>query len=137
MMLPLSSNVSSNQQIVTVNFLDTVNPYSAKTLVSQRISRPFRLLLIRPHFALGANRLLRLYFYLSIDDSTPSSLPLSGSNVIQETSQEVYVVGDNESKELYQNFVADYAGSYLKVFADNKDAFKHTIDVQMFYQYLN
>lgn len=125
-----------NGQILTVNFYDTVAAASGATLVSKRISRPFRLWLIRPHFPLNTNRTLQLSFFLSPDDSAPTSPPTTGSNVLAEASHTNYVVGDDEYKMLWQNFDSQTGGHYLKVYANNTDTVTHTIDVQMFIELL-
>lgn len=132
--LIIKPNISG--QILTVNFLSSVDANSAITIVSKRISRPFRLWLIRPHFALNTNRTLRLYFFVSPDNYAPTSLPMTGSNLIAEASQTNYVVGDDEYKLLWQNWESQTGGNYLKVYADNTDSFDHTIDVQMFIELL-
>lgn len=132
----LSIGSDHHGQILTVNFLSSVAANTAKTVVSKRISRPFKLLLIRPHFILNTNRKVRLYFFVSPDDSSPSSLPLTGSNLIAEASQTNYIVGDDEYKMLWQNWDSQSGGHYLKVFANNTDTFEHAIDVQMFIELL-
>lgn len=123
-------------QIVTVNFLSTLAALTKETLVSQRISRPFSLHLILANFALNQNRTVKLYFFMSPDDSAPTTLPLTGSNILGELSHTIYVVGDDQIKALYQNFGSESGGQYLKVFADNTDSDPHTIDVQMFVELL-
>lgn len=132
--IPLSPLITG--QILTVNFYDTVDAATAVTLVSKRISRKFKLWLIRPHFALNTNRTLQLSFIVAPDASAPTSQPMTGSNVIAEASHTTYVVGDDEYKLLWQNFESQSAGAYLKVYANNTDTVEHTIDVQMFIELL-
>jgi len=135
--MPLLPDIlNSAGHIATVSFLATVDPSSSVTLVSKRISRPFRLFLIRPHFALNCNRTLRLSFYIAPDDSAPTTKPITGSNVLSEFSQTDYVVGDDEYKELYQHFYSQSAGAYLKIHAQNTDSAAHTIDAQLFIELL-
>lgn len=119
-------------QKACVNFVGTVSANSTTTLISQEYRRPFKLFLIRAHFALNTNRKLRLYFYVSPDDSQPTALPLTGSNILQEGSHTTYIVGDDEQKEIWQDFYAHEGGQFVKVYADNQDNFDHTIDVQAF-----
>lgn len=119
-------------QLLAVRFSGTVSANTNKTVVSQKMMRPFRLYKIIAYFALNTNRTLKLYFYISPDNSEPTSSPLTGSNILGEAGQVDYVVGDNDSKEMNQEFFSKTGNMYLKVFAENTDVFSHTIDVTMF-----
>ena len=118
-------------RLVTCSFHDTVAANSKKTLVSNRVDLPFRTKRIRAAFALGTNRTLRLYFYLSPDDSAPTTEPPTGDNILTQLGPQTYVVGDDTTVDFEHEIAQAVSGKYLKVYADNLDAFPHTIDVQI------
>ena len=116
----------------TVNFYGTVAPFSAQVLVSPIFARPFHIYLVRPHFALNQNRTLQLSFYAALDNSESSALPLSGTNLLQQSSLTTYAVGDDESKDIFLDFWQFEGNGFIKVYANNTDGHLHTIDCQIF-----
>jgi len=118
-------------RLQTIAFFSTVSANTNKTLVSKRIERPFRVKQIAASFAPGVNRLMNLEFYISPDDSAPTAKPLTGTNILYPLGHVGYITGDNERKVLDLEIETVTGGYYLKVFAENKDAFEHTIDAQV------
>lgn len=121
----------NNKRIVTIPFFGTVAASSKKTLCSKRIDYPIRTLRIRAGFAAGCNRLLRLYFFISPDDETPTTPFPTGMNIFAELGESVYLVGDDNIVDLDHMSEALTGGNYLKIFADNTDTFEHAIEAQI------
>lgn len=122
--------------ITTLAFHGTVDANSNKTLVSKRITVPFVTHKLKASFALNCNKLLRIEFFVSPDDSTPTAKPLTGISLLSELGQVSYLVGDDEDKEVPLKVLVDSAGMFLKVYAQNTDSWAHTIDAQIFIQSL-
>jgi hypothetical protein len=119
------------RRLQTIAFFDTVPGSSAKTLCSKRIEVPFKIKSIRAAFAPGVNRLMNLEFYVSPDDSTPTKKPLTGINILESLGHVGYITGDDEWEEHPVEVEEKSAGAYVKVFADNRDVYEHTIDAQV------
>jgi hypothetical protein len=115
----------------TISFFATVSASGNSTLVSQRISVPFVVHQVRASFALNTARTLKLRFFLSLDKSAPSALPLTGSNILADIGQVDYLVGDDDTKVLNTSFLSASGGAFVKVFAENTDVNDHTVDVQI------
>jgi hypothetical protein len=120
------------QGVETLCFFDTVAANSSKTLVSKPLLFPYTVERFRAHFALNTNKQLRVKFYLSLDDSAPTSEPLTGENVLGSLGQVDYLVGDDEPVEIPYRLGVPVGGMYVKVFAVNLDSYEHTIDAQVF-----
>lgn len=120
------------QGVETLCFYDTVSANSCKTLVSKPLLFPYTLERMRVHFALNTNKQLRIKFYLSTDDSAPTSEPLTGENVLGSLGQVDYLVGDDETVEIPYRLGVPVGGMYVKVFAENNDSYAHSIDAQVF-----
>ncbi len=118
-------------RLQTIPFFGKVSPASNKTLVSQRINVPFRIKKIACFFAPGVNKLMNLEFYVSPDSSAPTSKPLTGINILASIGHVGYLTGDSEKKEMDVEVEVRTRGNYLKVFAENKDTYEHTIDAQI------
>ena len=115
----------------TIVFNGTCSANDVLTLVSNRISSPFTIEDLSFHFALNTNRTLELKPFISSDDNAPSSGEPSGFNFLHEYGQSSKVVGDDEPKFFRHNYTVREAGSYLKIYANNTDAFDHTVDVHI------
>ena len=111
-----------------VIFAGTCPANSSLVLNSPLISRPFRGFRISASFALNQNRSLKLYFYVSSDNSTSTNLPLSGSNILRQAGQVFYLSGDDDTKRIEVDHYQREANYFLKLLAVNSDAFDHTID---------
>lgn len=118
--------------VLTLSFKGLVDASSKATLVSKRITFPFTLEKVRAQFALNTNRELRIEFYISPDDSTPTDKPLTGHSVLSTLGQVAYIVGDDEPIEIPHRLAVKEAGMYIKVFADNQDSYPHSIVAQVF-----
>jgi hypothetical protein len=119
------------QDVDTVVFHDTVAANSIKTLVSQRLTFAFATRELRAHFALNTNKKLRLEFFVSPDDSAPTSKPLTGVSLLSSLGQVAYIVGDDETVIVPYHVLVNEVGMYLKVFAENVDSYEHTIDAMV------
>jgi len=116
----------------TVAFYGTVSANSEVTLVSPRIATPFCVRRILVCFAPGCENLVALRFFYSLGSDAPSSGAPSGVNILSDYGQVDYIVGDDVLKELFHDVEVSEGGAYLKVYADNDDAYPHTVDVQVF-----
>lgn len=118
--------------VETLAFYGTVDANSSVTLVSKPLLFPYTLERMRVHFALNTNKQLRIKFYLSPDDSAPTSEPLTGENVLGSLGQVDYLVGDDETVEIPHRLGVPVGGMFVKVFAENLDSYEHSIDAQVF-----
>jgi len=118
-------------RLQTIPFFDMVSGKTNKTLVSKKINVPFRVKEIAASFAPGVNRLMNLEFYVSPDDSAPTTKPLTGINILASLGHVGYITGDDEFKEMAVEMETISSGYYLKIFSDNTDTFEHTIDAQV------
>jgi len=119
----------STQKVLS--FFGTCSANAELTLVSQPVQTPFRVIAVLAHFALNTNRALQLDVYLSPDDVAPSSGRPNGISMCREYSQAQYITGDDETKTLHHELISPTYPSWLKVYANNTDAFDHTVDVQV------
>ena len=121
----------------TVAFYGSCTAGSSLVLCSKRIGKPFTLRRTRARFTLGTNNFMRLRFYFSRDEDTPSSGAPTGVSILAEYGQVDYIVGNNDTKDLENSFEVAQGGGYLKVYADNDDSFEHDVDVQMTIEFEN
>ena len=125
-----------SNQLQTISFFGTVGAGVNLTLVSQRISLPFKTKKIRASFAPGVNRLMRLYFFISLDPTAPTLTPPQGVDILKSIGQVTYLTGDEEFKEIPHEVLYSSRGGYIKVYAVNSDVFEHTIDCQVTIEYI-
>lgn len=123
--------MNNQSRLITASFQGTVAANSKKTLRSNRIDLPFGTKRIRAAFALGCNRLLRLSFYISPDQSTPTTEPPTGINIFAQLGASQYITGEDNIIDFQHEIGIKTAGYYLKVYADNQDTYEHTIDAQI------
>ena len=116
-------------QTATISFAGTVTAGTGLTLVSPRIASPFRVEKVLASFALNTNRTVQIKPFVAIDDAAPTTTEPSGINILEEFGQVNYVVGDDEQKEILQQFTNVTGGGYVKIYANNTDTFDHTVDV--------
>jgi len=119
------------KRLMTVPFFGTCLASSEVTLVSKRINVPFRVARIRASFALNNNRTLLLRFFVSPDDTAPTTGKPTGVSILAERGQVDYITGDYEVKEFPTEILFKEAGYYIKVHATNNDTFDHTVDAQI------
>lgn len=122
---------------VTISFFSSVIANKNKTLVSKHIDVPFRLRRIRASFAPGTNRLLLLRYFISPDKEAPTTLPINGFNPLGQIGQVDYLTGDDEYKDLPHQVDYLVKSGWVKVYAENQDAFQHTIDTQIVIELLD
>jgi len=115
----------------TVSFYGTCLAGAEKVLVSPRIGHGYVVERIRARFAIGCEHLLKLRFFMAMDDETPTSGKPSGVSMLADYGQVDYIIGDGDAKDMLHSVEMPEGGSFLKVHAINSDAFDHDIDVQM------
>ena len=115
----------------TVSFNGSCPARGTLVLCTKKISHPFVVTKIHCRFPVGCVNLLKLRFYISPDDGTPSSGAPNGISMLREYGQVDYVVGDGDSKDLLHDVAVEEAVSWLKVYADNEDYSPHQVDVQI------
>jgi len=120
--------MEEKSRLVSIPFFSTVAASSNKTLVSKRITSAFRTHRVWTSFAPGTNRLLKLYFFISYDDSAPTTEQPKGTNILQTLGYTEYIVGEDEAKWFDLEVPQETRGAYLKVYAVNEDTYGHTID---------
>ena len=116
---------------VTLPFFGSVAAGGELTLVSQRLNFTYTIRSLIASFALGADRTLQLRYYLSYEDSAPTAGRPTGEDLLSIYGQVPYLVGDDERKEFPHEIQVPRAGSYIKVYGSNSDAFEHTLDAQV------
>lgn len=122
------TNLPDSGIFTSLPFFDTVAAGSNKTLVSKIITTPFTVVRINASFALGTNRLMQLYFFVSPDDEAPTTAPPNGYSLLSVLGQVSYLTGDNEQKEMHHNAIISDINVFLKIYAVNSDGFDHTVD---------
>ena len=100
-------------------------------MVSQRLNFAFTIRTLIASFALGCDRTLQLRYYLSYENSAPATGRPTGEDLLSIYGQVPYLVGDDERKEFPHEIKVPRAGSYIKVYGSNSDAFEHTLDAQV------
>jgi len=115
----------------TISFVGTVAAGSEKVLVSRILGFPFTVRKIIGNFPLNQNRLVKISFFHSPDFDTPATGKPSGANLLQYASNQPYIVGDDDKKELRLDHYASSWPTWLKVHAENLDGFEHDIDCQI------
>lgn len=123
--------MTHNTRIITASFHGEVAANSNITLVSNRIDLPFSTRRVRAAFASGANRLLRLSFFISPDPDAPITGPPNGANLLAQLGPQRYIVGEDCVVDFIHELESAEGGKHLKVYAENLDAAPHTIDVQI------
>lgn len=112
----------------TMMFAGTCAARSVLTLVSQRITRPFRTRQITIRFAPGCSNLMALTFFAAGDDQAPTTGKPSGISLLQDYGQVDSVRGDGVQIVLNHVIHAATGGVYLKIHASNTDWYDHAID---------
>ncbi|MBA7581721.1 hypothetical protein ES708_23632 [subsurface metagenome] len=116
---------------VTLPFFGSVAAGGELTLVSQRLNFTYTIRTLIASFALGCDRTLQLRYFLSYDDLAPAAGMPVGEDLLSIYGQVPYLVGDDERKEFPHEIPVRRAGTHIKVYAINIDAFAHTIDAQV------
>lgn len=121
----------------TVSFFGTVAASSELTLVSKRITAPFKTLAFAVSFPPGMNRTVELRPYISLDPTAPTTGRPTGVNMLTQLGQSENIVGDDERKIITLEVVNPSRGAFLKVYANNTDTFSHTVDAQITLEFLD
>ncbi len=121
----------------TISIYGTVDAQKNATFVSQRITQRFKTNNIRASFAPGVNRLMKLSYFISKDQSAPTTEEPTGDNILKAIGQVGYITGDDEIKTFRHEVISSERGAYIKVYAENSDVFSHTIDTQVTIEFIN
>lgn len=114
--------------LVTLPYYGVVAANAVKTLVSGHLTYPFTTEEFRCHFALNTNKTLLIRFFVSPDDSEPTSLPVTGHSIFSPAGQVDYIVGDDETVIVKYRVEIPESGMFVKVVAENTDSYEHSID---------
>lgn len=115
----------------TVSFSGTCAARGEVVLCTPIITYPYVLRKVHCRFPIGCVDKLKLRFFVSPDDDTPSSGAPNGYSMLREHGQVDYILGDGDQKDLEHEVEVAESGTFLKVYAVNDDYFAHLIDVQM------
>jgi hypothetical protein len=115
----------------TLMFAGRCEARSVLTLVSQRITRPFRLSMATIRFPNGTQNLVTIRLYQAEDDQAPTTGRPSGVSLLQDFGQVDYLRGDGVQVTVLHTIDVTPAGAYLKVHADNSDWYDHMVDVDL------
>jgi len=118
-------------RIQTILFRGTVTANSQLVLVSQRIDAPFRTLYFRLSFALNTNRTVDVQFVVAEGNSATYAIATLEQDLFRQLSQSNLLFGDDQDIDIDHVVDIPRAGMFLKVVADNNDAFDHVIDAQI------
>lgn len=72
---------------------------------------------------------MRLKIFTSNDPDAPSSGQPTGTNLLSQYGQVDYVIGDDDWRVFEHTVIVPTRNNWLKVYADNRDIFAHTVDV--------
>lgn len=118
--------INSNQ-IITLPFHDICPADSNITLVSRKLSFPFKTRRIVASFALNTNCLLELRYVIGQGDAAPTATQPDGVDLLSLFGHVGYLTGDDSDFSIEHQFSVDTFPNYLKIYAINNDAFQHTI----------
>lgn len=117
------------EQTFSLMFHGTCEALAEKTLVSGNIRFAYKLKTVRIAFAPGTNRQMRIKIFTSNDYNAPSSGEPTGTNLLAEYGQVDYIIGDDDWRRFEHEVRVPTRNNWLKIYADNRDIFAHTIDV--------
>lgn len=113
----------------SLSFFGTVTAGNRVTMVSQKISFPYILDLIRVKFALGHNGLVQHSIFVSRDKEAPTAAPPTGQNILLQYGSVDYVCGDDDVEMINDQTIVDEMPTWLKVHVYNTDTFDHTANI--------
>lgn len=105
------------------------------TLVSKRLTFPYKILILTTSFALGSNRTLQVHFFKSNDPTAPATGQPTGLDLLSLYGEDSYLVGDDEQKSFPHEIDVPERGSYIKIYGNNTDSFDHILDAQVVIDY--
>jgi hypothetical protein len=115
----------------TLMFAGSCAGRSELTLVSQRITKPFRTRQFTVRFAPGCSNLLALTLYAAEDSQAPTTGAPSGISLLQDYGQADSLRGDAIQISFNHTLMFRAGGVYLKVYAANADWYAHAVDVDI------
>jgi len=114
-------------RVLPMQLVGTVGPAAQLCLVSQHITFRYRFRSAHIRFPLGASNLVRVYPFLSLDDSAPTTERPAGTPLFAWLSANPYLVGDNCEVEFPIDLPVTVRGTWIKAHIVNTDVFAHTI----------
>ena len=106
-----------------------VSANSEKTVVSKELSFPYILRRIKYHWPPGSEGLNDIKVIISGDPSAPATGEPQGDNVFGAYGNVDYEDGDDATYWVDVDYPVPWFPSYIKAYANNADAFQHTIDL--------
>lgn len=110
-----------------IHLAGEVLPLSQTTLVSKRLTVPYRLINMYLTFPPGCDNLVRAHPILSYDPSVSTSGTPPGTSLLSPGSPTDYIVGDDLLINVPMGRIVLERGTYLKLHLDNNDGFSHTL----------
>jgi len=120
----------------TITYFDTVDPNSRKTILSKKITAPFKTKKFRASFPAGTNRLNKLRFFIVSSPDAPTLEPPVGTDLLFSLGQVNYITGSDNSIEFEHEVINRESNVYIAVHAENTDAFAHTIECQVTIEFI-
>lgn len=124
-------------KIQTITFFGRVSASSKLTLLSKKITAPYKIKRIRAGFPSGTNRLNLLRYYITQSTDAPTANPPIGTNILLSIGQVDYVTGDDNIVDFEHEIINAEANTYVAVYAENQDVFEHTIETQVTIEFLD
>ena len=115
----------------TISFYGSCGASAQLTLVSQRISRPYWVRSLRVHFPPCVSKACLVRFFISPDDSAPTTAQPTGLNVLASVGQVNYLVGNETEVAFTHDAHAPQSPTWLKVHIENDESITMLIDAQI------
>ena len=118
-------------QNITIPFHGLCLANSELTLVSQRLNFRYITKKIIVFFALNCNNTLEIIPFLIFDPTYTCDGKPTGTSLFSPYGQVDHLSGDDEHEEHIHETIINQLGTYLKIYANNIDAFDHTVVAQI------
>lgn len=122
-------------KLQTISYFGTVDISSNLTLMSQKITTPFKVKRIRASFPSGVNRLMRLFYIITSTPELPTTRAPIGTDILRSMGQVNYITGDDNVIEFDHEIVSTVSNMFIAVYAENADVFAHTVETQVTLEY--
>ena len=115
-----------------VQLVGTCNALSQRSLVSKHITLPFYLNTISVRFPAGCDNQVRVYLFLSYDESSPTTELPPGTSILSFLSPNDYLLGDDVVVTIHPRLPVPERSTWIKAHIVNDDSFPHTISAQLY-----
>lgn len=120
-------NIDDKRQ-VELNFEGLVGAGAHLTLVTSKISYPFRVVLAKMIFTNEANNLVRVYWLIAGDGSTSTTSIAGGDNIFGRENPTQYFVGKAIIKRVNANVKVEERDRYIKCHIYNTLPYAYTVN---------